>query len=475
MVKNIGYIIKRILIGVGIILVLSFIRGNALVLPVSAKEISPYNTQGYYEDITSGYASTSFVVPGAPYKSHGVGILRFSFAITKMSGSSTDPILVPRLVRAYNGNTTYVCNFGSVSNANSTWTGQSYSVECPMDIDSNGLTEILVAYIPFSQQTSSTFRINFPPDISYEYGDSYDNGSSAVNSEAQTQGNATRNTINNATQNIINNDNRNTQQQIESQKVCTAEQTSYQIYSKESYGLNSTGVETATPNFNISKYYSLSDDSKIITLMSYSSSTSGWYFCFYNSNKEVISCSSVASVSSNQQLSIPNGSRFFRTSILKNTNLPLFEIQNCINGNQAIADGQQQINDTLNNDSGVDNNDISDLFGDLEESNTPISDLLTLPINLLTAFLNGFDSTCAPINLGTLYGTALILPCINLESYLGSNLWSVIDLLCSMFMFYNIARLIITAFENITSLKDDYNLLFARHYDNEYQGRHGGA
>ena len=204
---DLKYIFKRVIIGVLIAVAIMLIKGQ-LLIGVSAKEVSPYNTNGFYEDITSAYSSTTFNIPGAPYKSHGVGVLRFSLAITKTSGSATDPILVPRLIQAYNGSSTaYVCNFGSTTNSNSTWTGQSYSVECPMNMDSNGLTQILVAYVPFSQQNNSSFRVQFAPNISYEYGDSYDNGSSAVNSEAQTQGNATRNTINNATQNIINNDN----------------------------------------------------------------------------------------------------------------------------------------------------------------------------------------------------------------------------------------------------------------------------
>lgn len=139
-----------------------------------------------------------------------------------------------------------------------------------------------------------------------------------------------------------------------------------------------------------------------------------------------------------------------------------------------IADGQQQLNDTLNDSTGVSDNDIEDLFGDINSSDTPISDLLTMPITLIQAYINGFSASCSPISLGSLYDKPINLPCINLENILGSTLWNLIDLLFSVFMFYNISQLIISAFNNLTSLKDDFNLLFAKHYNQEYQGRHAG-
>lgn len=454
MVKDFKYIIKRIIIGTGIALALMYLKGT-LIADVYANQISPYNALGYSEDIGSNSASVIWDVPGDPWKSHGNGILRFSFAINKTSGASTDPVITPRLVRAYNGNTIYVCNFGSTYATNSTWTGQSYSVECPMNMDANGLTEILVAFLPFSQLNTSYYKISFPPDMSFEV---YEGTSVNVQVDTSSINNSINNQItndNSNTQSIINNQNDNTQQQIESQKVCKdIDKSSIVIDNK--YINSPDGITLASDSsFGITDYIPITSSTiNVLTVR-----IGGARLCFYNVNKETISC-----VQNNQlvlgNLSIPQGGYYFRASINKAQNRPSFQV--CTNGNQAIADGQQQLNDTLTDDSGVSDNDIEDLFGDFEESDSPISDLLTMPITLAQAYLDGFGGTCSSINLGSLYGTNLIIPCIDLQSKLGSTLWNLIDVLFSLFMLYNIAMLIVKVFDGITSLNDQFDEAMGR-------------
>lgn len=134
------------------------------------------------------------------------------------------------------------------------------------------------------------------------------------------------------------------------------------------------------------------------------------------------------------------------------------------------------LNDTLNDTSQPNTNqDINDM-NNMVASDTPISDLITMPLTLVNAYINGINSTCSPVNLGNLYGTDLVLPCINLEQKLGSNLWSKIDILFCIFMCYNIGMLFISAFDGITSLRDDFESLYQpRHADVGYQPRHGGG
>ena len=459
-VKDFKFILKRIIIGVGVAFAIMYLKGN-LLIGVYANQISPYNSLGYSEDFNSGYSSVTFDVPGDPWKSHGNGILRFSFGITKTSGSSTDPILTPRLVRAYNGSTAYVCSFGSITSNNSTWTGQSFSVECPMNMDSNGLTEILIAFIPFSQSSSSTFRLSIPPDMSFEV---FDSTNVQVNVDTSATTGAINNQITNDntnTQNIINNNNQNTQDIINSNKVCNST-----IIDKSKGIINgflsSTNIVNSSNDYVITDYYNLTSDT-VLKVLSPSNSAGG-FACFVTSNDTLLSCVSTNGLSENSIISIPSGASKVRFTISVATNLPVYSLDVCKNGNQAIADGQQQINDSITDDTGVADSDLEDLFSEFQESNTPISDLLTMPLTLIQAYIDGMSGTCQDISLGRLYGANLVIPCINIQEYIGSNLWSIIDVLISLFMIYNLSQLFITAFDGITSLNDDFQVLYgARH------------
>lgn len=328
MVKS---IIKRIIVGVGIALALMFIKGN-LLLSVKAYEISSFNAGAQAITANTGTAFADFNISGNPWANWRYGILHFDFGINKTQGSSTDNLLVPRFVQATSDTTVYICNFGTVSYNNSTWSGATYSVTCPMDLGPPGLTKITIGFMPFSGGTSAstTYNISIGGWMTFETRDE-----SQINVNVDTS--STNNAINNQTQN----DNQNT--------------------------------------------------------------------------------------------------------------------QNIINNNNQNT---QSINNNITDDTGVSDNDISDIFEDLEESNTPISDLLTMPITLVNAYISGFSGTCQSISLGRLYNTNLVIPCINLSEKFGSSLWNLIDILFSLFMIYALSQLFITAFDGITSLKDDFSLLY---------------
>ena len=112
------------------------------------------------------------------------------------------------------------------------------------------------------------------------------------------------------------------------------------------------------------------------------------------------------------------------------------------------------LDDSIKDDS-IDNpDDFFDDFNDMLPTNNTISSLIALPITLYTKILNGISGTCSSINLGSLYGTNLILPCVNIGQYLGNTLWVLIDTIFSGMTVYFISKSMIKAFNNFTSLKE---------------------
>lgn len=172
----------------------------------------------------------------------------------------------------------------------------------------------------------------------------------------------------------------------------------------------------------------------------------------YNANRFIISKIWNFSETSNSNQEIV-------TSITNQTN----SLNNSINN----------LNDSITSDDSPSNSETSDTLEGFSEnvaSDTPITDLLTMPLTLINAYIGGMNSTCTPYSFGSLLGSNLTMPCINLQQRLGSNIWSIIDVLFSIFMIFNISKLFIGAFNKFTTLKDD----FSNMYTNDYEPRHGG-
>lgn len=446
MVKDFKYIIKRIIIGVGIALALMFIRGT-LLIGVHAKEVYSYNWGSHQFTPVLTSSSTDFTLTSDSSLSNiGNGEILFSFSLFN---NNVNKVPIVNQVRVYSGSSSFICNFGTVNNASGgnfntttgeTFTGSSavsYSVVCPVNLGSDGLTRVAIFYLPWVG-TNDIFTLTFSNYFSFVK----DNDSTQEIIEND----------NDNTQNIINNQNDNTQQQIESQKVCTR----YDIGSIIGNGyISSSGSVISNSNYGYTDYIPI-NSSFSLKIFKLNNLTPG--LAFYSSNKNFLSYVSYSNLSNNQNITIPNNAFYVRFSIQKNLNEPQFEL--CSNGNQAISDGQKQINDSLTSTDGVSDSDINDLFSDFESSDTPISDLLTMPITLANAYISGMSGSCQSISLGRLYGSNLIIPCINVESFLGSELWTVIDILCSLFLIYSLSQLFISAFDGITSLRDDFSMLY---------------
>lgn len=119
----------------------------------------------------------------------------------------------------------------------------------------------------------------------------------------------------------------------------------------------------------------------------------------------------------------------------------------------------KKTNDTLNDDT-IDDSNTTDTLDDLSKnlpSNSVISDLLLLPVSLFQNIVNSINGTCSAFNLGSLYGSNLTLPCINIENLIGSSLWSVIDILfCGAFILV-IRKKFVDIFHNLTDLRNGGN------------------
>lgn len=463
MIRDFKYIIKRILIGVGIALVLSFLRGG-LVLQAHAQTIGSYSIGEQIDVINNNNNLVYYNISGAPWANYGDGYLIFDFSVFKVAGSSTSPNVMPSYVRVNSGNVPFVCSVGSSSVENSTFNNLIFSAFCPVHLSSSGVSSISIGFQNNQQNSTSDARVYFNGLLTYEQkvADTdidYNSILGTINANANANSQYTQQAINNAsssitnnqnsnTQNIINNQNSNTDKEIESQKVCKNYDKASIITDKRFLTVN--GLSSSNDFWGITDYLNVSNS--IVKISSNYSGNSAAYMCFYNDSKTLISCSLISSLASNTPLTLPSGTFYMRTSIAKSMNLPQFTI--CKNGNQAIVDSQQDINNSINDDnvSGA-NSTINDFFNDFDTgTNGNLTDIISLPLD----FLQSLNNTCSslPLNLGQLGNYNL--PCI--KSVLTANfptaLIDLITLLVNGFLCY---RILSSLMIFINNLKDPNN------------------
>lgn len=127
--------------------------------------------------------------------------------------------------------------------------------------------------------------------------------------------------------------------------------------------------------------------------------------------------------------------------------------------NNEIKQGITDVDNTLKDDN-IDTSKTTIEDKSADASNSPISSLLTLPLKLLNNINTGLSGTCSAFNLGSLFGTDLILPCINLEQRLGSFLWGLIDSFFCIFLIYNVGMLAIKIWTDVIMMKDFFSDLY---------------
>lgn len=241
----------------------------------------------------------------------------------------------------------------------------------------------------------------------------------------------------------------------ENDKVCTTKRIN-KTSSLERTGcsLNATGTticSSSTTNYGITKMFTIGTDTQILAFRSMSNN----YSAFYDSTGTLISTFRGQTAStSGVEISVPSNAKYVRFSVGTNYNYDYYSLKTCGKSGEMTTSSIDDINNTLNNDN-VDSpsSSISDMEA-LLPSNGTITSLIALPINLYTKVLNSINGTCSSFNLGSLYGTSLIMPCIDLSTYLGNTIWTTIDLILSGVFVLVIARKMIKAFNSFTFMKE---------------------
>lgn len=153
----------------------------------------------------------------------------------------------------------------------------------------------------------------------------------------------------------------------------------------------------------------------------------------------------------------PTSAMFVRESNLIITQNEADIIINNDNKNhKETMEGLYEIRDTLT-DSSVNEDEVLSNFEKYNEvlaTNGTITNLMVLPVTLFTQISSSVQQECRPFELGELFGTNIILPCINVEDWLGDTLWGVIDILFSGFFVFMIGKKMIQVFDRFSSLQE---------------------
>lgn len=121
---------------------------------------------------------------------------------------------------------------------------------------------------------------------------------------------------------------------------------------------------------------------------------------------------------------------------------------------QAHQDAQN-IQNSITSEESPSTSDVTgntDYWASNNANNGVINQLVQMPITLLNAVVNGLSSSCSPYNLGSLFGTDLILPCVNMSNILGS-LWTLIDVIISGIFIFIFGGRCVKIFNDFTNLK----------------------
>ena len=280
--------------------------------------------------------------------------------------------------------------------------------------------------------------------------------------------NNTNNIINNNnsnTESIINNNNENTQQQIESQKVCEfIDKKAIEIDNKYLWTDGQLNDSNAT---GVTKYISIDSNTKVTVLTNDNYDTR---LCYYNINKELISCERLVNIAVNSDLNIPSNSSYFRSTIYKSSNKPTFKI--CRNGNQAITDKLDEQNETskgifgklkdlfnwLTNKDDADVSGAGNVAGWLPAG--PLDSLINLPLTMLTNINSSLNKTCSPLEVNLPYVNKTVeIPCLNtiFNQITGLNsFWTWVGMIGSVLILYRYLINLYNYYDKLTDLKANF-------------------
>lgn len=509
MVKDIKYIIKRIIIGVGIAICLMYLKGG-LIGNVSAKVINISAYGDNYRLIKSQNTS-SHNVPNLWCQTDGN---QFCNNVVALRVEDDNSLATDNKYKIENTLQIVVKN-NTIPSFRDTTVSVGSTNQTPLTFNYNGRNgyetgscgSLYSNSVPgtctklnWGTQVSFTSTSTGHSIIWYYLNSSYSLGLAEITSHSITN---TGNTFADSTSNIINNNNNNTNQIINNQNNNTNQinqninnnlnSKCSNLLNKNSYYYDSSSRHALyfdLSNLVIGKQYTISTN-KPVYIYKFSqgtindgSSTSGpevwtenginsWTF-IYNGNNRLFM--NIVGKNVNFVNNINDLSSYNFMLVEGSSSKSYCEYGSKSNKLDDMNNNLNNINSSLNDTSSPNVNDFLNGF-DVDDSNTPVSDLLLMPINLLRKYVQGFTNTCSAYQFGSLLGTNISFPCINIESYVGTGLWTIIDGLFSIFMIYNICMLGVSFFEAFTSLDDSFQVLYTPQHGNlsrEGRGHSGG-
>lgn len=244
--------------------------------------------------------------------------------------------------------------------------GSSYSLVCSIGSSSYSFIDYNGAAVWFEQNPMSIVWSN-------------DESLALMQTQIEQQ-----TTIINQNETIINNQNQNTQEQIESQKVCNNVLIDKNDIVQNGY-FNSNGTIANSDSYGITNYI----DVENMEIEIISSGYGGVYSLFYNKSKEVIG--SILNTDIIDSITLPSGTNYMRFTIRFSQNKPQILLKSCKNGNQALYDQQRQADDNISNQSssdinGAENQATTNLIGVLSSFLTQLQSFQPTNCNLSLPF-----------------------------------------------------------------------------------------
>lgn len=128
--------------------------------------------------------------------------------------------------------------------------------------------------------------------------------------------------------------------------------------------------------------------------------------------------------------------------------------------NNSIANNTNDIKNSINDSSIDDSSSSTSGFSNTTNSimsNSPVSNLIALPITFLTGVNNAISSSCTNVNYIELFNYQLVLPCLNLSDRLGS-VWVIIDTIVSCMLLFSIGKSLVSTFARLSDM--DTNIMY---------------
>lgn len=278
----------------------------------------------------------------------------------------------------------------------------------------NDTSYILLSLSNLSGQNITTgYAIGWNSIYLWQITDTVDIGPIINNDNQNTQNIIDNNTQN--TQDIIDNNNQNTQDIINSNLSCNLINENNIIIDNKS--LNTSGQLVDNSNFGITDFININGYTTFtgMTSSAYGSAS----MCFYDINKDLISCNAIVTVI-DRDVTVPSNAYYFRSSIDKRVNKPIYKL--CKNGNQAIGDSINNLDNTISDSSiGSSASDGASFLNNFTTDTFGLTAIITAPLSLIQSITS---SSCSTLNLPLPYlnNKYLTLPCMSsiYQQYFGT-------------------------------------------------------